>query len=540
MEDNNKEEKDLKKRKIILLSGILFLVLVLIGSSFAFFTYFKTSEAFTLSSAGIEAKFEAGTNKITLSNAYPLTDDYAIENLDRLSYIDFTVSGNITSGGTETVNYEIYLTEDSSNTLDSNYIKLYLTDNEKKSYIDPVIFGSLSETTYPNGKGKVIYNGSEEGEFSHQFRIYMWIDSEYEQNEVSESFGFKVNLYAYNGEKGTTPPSGGGGAVDDLIQKVENGEDGIEGVDPETGLACIPGGDCKEYRYTGPTVKNYVKLKNKQTVDGSDTEELWRIIGIFTDSETGEKYMRIVRNEVLPEAMLPTNYVVSGTTYTIKSSGTNVYWNRITGTSSDKNNWATAGLQYYLNTEQDDDGSNKGYKSYLSEETKSFLEERTHYLGTYIYNKDTAVSGYQHERDVLSCADGKGATSSSSNFPVAGCNVWNGNDATWKGSISLMYPSDYGFSADKQYWTSTEVYNYDGGAKDTSWIYTTMTKVNFWTLSPSSTYSDLAMRWDTGGYVLSNLVSNFDYGARPVLNLKSQVKIKSGAGTSEDPYILEA
>ncbi len=162
------------------------------------------------------------------------------------------------------------------------------------------------------------------------------------------------------------PSSGGGGAVDDLIGKVDSEEDGIEGVDPETGLACIPGGDCKEYRYTGTTVKNYVQLKNKQTTGGEDTEELWRIIGIFTDSESGEKYMRIVRNEVLPAEMLPTNYVKNGTTYTIHGSSYYAYWNNKSGYNND---WATAGLQYYLNTEQDE-GSNKGYMSYSSEETK--------------------------------------------------------------------------------------------------------------------------------------------------------------------------
>ncbi len=332
-------------------------------------------------------------------------------------------------------------------------------------------------------------------------------DSSY--NKISATFSVRVTYLA----------------TYDLIQKVSSAYEGIYGINPEKGTVCDS--NCKEYRYTGEYVRNYVQLTN------NNQKELWRIIGVFTDEETKEKYIRLVRNEALPADVLTSEIVVNGIDYKI-SFGENVYWNnKVSGTSN--NDWATAGLQHYLNGY---------YMRLLSESTKSLLEERIHYLGSFIIATDTAVSGYQHERDVLNCIDNKGTTSSSSNFPVSGCNVWNGNDATWKGSISLMYPSDYGFSADKQYWnTSLGSGDYEH-LRYTSWMYRTMPEVKskyLWMLAPSSDGSSNVMGWNFGNYVEARYVGWIGGGgAFPVLNLGSHVKIKSGTGTDTDPYILEA
>ena len=65
----------------------------------------------------------------------------------------------------------------------------------------------------------------------------------------------------------------------------------------------------------------------------------------------------------------------------------------------------------------------------------------------------------------------------------------------------------------------------------------------FWTLSPSLFVSDysLAEVWSISP--LGNLISwsgvYFSFGIRPVINLKSDVKISSGDGTSIAPYIVK-
>ena len=103
MEYNN------KKRNVLVI-GLIFTLIILIGSVYAFYNYRKTVEAFTLTSSGITAKFTEGTNEVNFGNTYPISDEFAISNIDKLDYIDFTITGNA-NNPEEAVKYEIYLTE---------------------------------------------------------------------------------------------------------------------------------------------------------------------------------------------------------------------------------------------------------------------------------------------------------------------------------------------------------------------------------------------------------------------------------------------
>ncbi len=189
---------EIKKRKNLLIIGIITLVVVLLGSTYAFFMYSKTLRAFTLTSNSIKAEFESGSNSVNMAYAYPISDGFAKQNLDKLGYLDFTVKGSI-SDKKEAVTYEIYLTEDGNNTLDSNFIKVYLTDDTNNEVVTPSIYNSLPSPTLKSASdGKVILTKTETGTFESKYRIYVWIDSEYSQNEVNQTFSFKVNLYAYN------------------------------------------------------------------------------------------------------------------------------------------------------------------------------------------------------------------------------------------------------------------------------------------------------------------------------------------------------
>ena len=187
------------KNKKVLVFGIVFLIIILLGSAYAFFTYSKGVQAFTLTSDIIKAEFISGTNSIKMVNAYPISDEFALQNLDKLPYIDFTVSSTINDPD-KAISYELYLTSDTTNTLDSNYIKVYLTDENNNQVVSPKIYNNLENTTYQADKqtGKVIYTGNNPGVKTNKYRLYAWIDKDYEQNSVSQTFKFNVNIYAYN------------------------------------------------------------------------------------------------------------------------------------------------------------------------------------------------------------------------------------------------------------------------------------------------------------------------------------------------------
>ena len=73
-----------------------------------------------------------------------------------------------------------------------------------------------------------------------------------------------------------------------------------------------------------------------------------------------------------------------------------------------------------------------------------------------------------------------------------------------------------------------------------SWAYSTQ---HYWTMSPS--YFNAALGFDGEWYLYSagslNLWSNvaYGYGARPVINLKSDTLITGGIGTSSDPFVVD-
>jgi len=276
-------------------------------------------------------------------------------------------------------------------------------------------------------------------------------------------------------------------------------------------------GTIREYRYSGATVNNYVFFDTDD--DGvKDTNEIWRIVGIFKNS-LAEWNLKLMRNTTLTSEELPSTYKYNGTTFSIEYSSGRVYWNS-TKTGTNYNDWTTAGLQYYLN------GTN-GYYGTLSSGAKSVLDiNYTYYLGNHMYNRDTTISAYLSERDTS--------------------NIWDENQATWSKStnsnsngIALLYPSDYGYSASSNYWNETILYKYNNTSASTSWMYkTTNHNMYEWFLSPSSGSSSSVASWVTSGLVGNNDVSNSggSAGVRPVLNLLSIVRLEDASGEETNPY----
>ena len=73
-----------------------------------------------------------------------------------------------------------------------------------------------------------------------------------------------------------------------------------------------------------------------------------------------------------------------------------------------------------------------------------------------------------------------------------------------------------------------------------SWVYSTQ---HYWTMSPSyfSAASGNANGWYqySAGSLYGWWGVHSSRGARPVINLKSDVKITGGTGTANDPFVVE-
>ena len=280
-----------------------------------------------------------------------------------------------------------------------------------------------------------------------------------------------------------------------------------------------------DYRYIGANPNNYVKFN----------DELWRIIGVFdVDDGTGkiEKRMKIIRNE---------------------SIGNYSWDNSTTESSYGTNNWLVARLNYLLNP---------GHES----ET---------YGGSLYWNRKSGTCYYGSSNGTTSCnftstglndtaksmigdakwyLGGTGDMTSSSNGLTShyyknerGTAVYNSSRSTnWIGKVGLMYPSDYGYatsggsSTNRASCMAKELYNWDSSSysdcKNNDWLYNSSTVQ--WTISPRAGNSNLVFAVRNTGSVRNNTIATGTYAARPVVQLKSTIKVISGSGTTSSPFIL--
>ncbi len=564
------EENKNNKKKILILGILLVIVTIgVLGITYAAYNFQREGDSNELVTGDIYMHYKGKNAGISIEDAVPS------KTYDPKEYFEFTIEGKNTYTEND-IWYEIDLVDgdqpDGRTTrIDDKYLRFTLTE-QIGSGQEKIVVNSVGYDDITNKKiwvNKI--DRTTNNEITITYKLYMWISDEVhigydDTEEISSDYtvdewnsdiyaSVKVNVKGDFIEKEIDETQYSGlprfNMIDTIKEKAYTDEKEIimlDVTDKSNITKCASTEACAEkeeveYRYSGPEVNNYITL-----TDNAGVEETWRIIGIFNDEEVGE-YIKIVRDEVLPESYLPTTFKASdGNAYTIKSSSNLAFWNKLKGNSSDKNNWPTSGLKYYLNAEQETGGSTNGYLYYLSSDVKDQLVEVKQYLGTMTYDQDNPKTSYQRERDVESCLGGKGPSKNTSKATIqasTGCQVWADNDATWTGEVSLMYPSDYGLSAvdtnwDKKYYDGLSGSFFQAEINATTWMYQTMSDAkskSSWMLSPPSSSANYAAVWDTSGYVNNYGVYNSASGVRPVLSLSSLTSIVGdGDGTKNNPY----
>ena len=499
----------------------LFLIMVsmtlLLGTSYALLRSMNQGENTYVMNVGLlEVTFQdSETNTLTIENMVPVLDE---EGQTTDNELTFTIKNT----GTLPAKYKVYIEETSTNPEFKNVIR-FISNKNNTTYNDPKTLG----TDYYIDEEGVLEVGE-----TATYTVKCWLDYSADATYMDKTFTARIVVDVEMGE--IAKPT----FVD--IIKGKYGTDTTLVAVNTSGTLYNGTGEIREYRYSGPTANNYVFFDTNG--DGNKTDdEIWRIIGVFKDNQEGEERVRLMRNTLLTSAELPASYVVNGTTYTIEqdTKGT-AYWN-YAKTGTNLNDWTTAGLQYYLNSEKDA-GTNPGYLSFITSEAEAVIAENTYHLGNvkmdYVNNtyvSDTPIEAYNHERGTTVCA------SSVSEYTYSNgnnCNIWNGNKATWTGKVGLLYLSDYGYSASSTYWSGISLYSYNSGAAETSWMYKTANHTQIeWFVSPSSCYPNFAMHSLVPGNVLDHFTSDH-FALRPVLNLISSAKVLDAEGTEEAPYTV--
>jgi len=261
------------------------------------------------------------------------------------------------------------------------------------------------------------------------------------------------------------------------------------------------------YRFVGTNPDNYICFgsTDKSTCTGNTDLYMYRIIGIFEDSE-GEQHLKLIKKEALN-----TSYVWNVDRYT------NVNWD-------ESDLYKGINGEYFLtNTEfsymQDTNWTNKIVEwEYIVVNTKPTGSSGLDY-NAYV----TVQNVYLHEmnRSTKTSTIGEWETVSS--------------------KISLMYVSDYLLSLGSS--ALGYLGNDDYSRLKTGWMHISNNDEEAlssyeWTSSRSGATSGYYYAWSIrslGG--VNSVTVDTTYSARPVFYLTSDVKI-SGEGTSTNPYII--
>ena len=489
----------MKKQNIIMGIGFVFLILMVVGVSYAAYKFSAAGTKENVISTGTISMSYSQNSFIDLKHTYPKTDTYAIATKEDKSSMEFSVS--METSGAKQINYALAITNiEEGATLKSDKVKIYLEkegkvvnnfelnkgktiDSFKNKYIEGLIdnYAIYQDILTTSNK-------------THHYTLTAWIDESYIlpiKNETTttkqtneETYKFKVKVVGVDTpitieEEISTSVTGIASQV--LPTLTSNaGNSGLYTIThpADTTLQIGATESITEYRYRGASPKNYVTFNN----------EVWRILGVFpTDDGTGkiENRIKIIKDQSIGE-------------YKWDTSGSN--------------NWARPGT---LNTKL-----NTTYLNSLDTISKNMIGNTKYYLGS--YNK-TAIQKdvmYQYERKIQNTTSDK--------F------YYGTNPNSWVGKLGLMYASDYGYAVSDE--CTQTLYNYNNATcKNNNWLF----KVNSeWILPPSANASSSASGVFSGGIVSMSVVNNFQYGVRPVLYLTSSAKITGGNGTIGSPYTL--
>ena len=404
----------------------------------------------------------------------------------------------------------------------SSNLKYSLTTSSTNCETDVVSTGTFTGKT-AGDKVTILNDNTYTSTTTETYYLYIWLDKEETSSDtINQSFSLSLGGSCYNKMPITATTLASKANPSTLMyadatdsQKAEMwtfSHDATEQVEATT-----------DYRYIGSNPNNYITYN----------DEVWRIIGVF------DGRIKIIRNDSIGNMSL--DYKKSGVGSSTGNNGSN--------------DWSDSQLMYMLNPTSyklKDGYSSDGTYIYdgsgniiyqlgckpvsiasgatfydcnintwaLNSTALSQISEVIYYLGGTVYNSTphygTAEEIYTWER---------------------GTKVYTGRPKKWTGLVGLMYPSDYAYTFangvdDTCYSDTNKCRSNSGGNPNSSWLYKSST--NQWTVSPSSGAAYLLFSVGDTGYVY-NGDANTDRGVRPVLYLRSGIKLQ-GSGGSDDPY----
>lgn len=188
---------------IMIIIAIIILLLMVVGASLAAIIYSKTGEKINrITTSTITMSYNEKINGINITNAYPITDEVGKKLSATNEYFDFTVSA--TTNNTA-INYAICGSKESSSTLEDDAVKVYLTNTDNnKVLLQPTKISALDKTdnkiSFAPSLQYILYKGTFNNSETVNYRLRMWIASDYNVTGTSKSYMLRVNVYGASGK----------------------------------------------------------------------------------------------------------------------------------------------------------------------------------------------------------------------------------------------------------------------------------------------------------------------------------------------------
>ena len=502
------------KKKLYMIFGITVLVVAIIGSTYAYYRYVLTSTSVNTITRGLDyyINYAKGTD-ITSATLNP-SADYTGGN-----------SATVTLNKKDNT-YDIYghiyldISTIGSNLSNSDALKYTVLEGSTK-----VSEGKLKGVT-SNGSYLLAVNIPLKTT-STTYTVYLWLDesagsdTSIEGETIKATVRCEATMKEIIDEPYTFSFSRKIISLYNVSTKTDVTNNSITyKYDTKNNLMQDVGGNI---RYYGASPNNYVYFNCSDYANqSSSTCELWRIIGVFDGK------VKLIRNE---------------------SIGNYAWDNKNTSTGAEidygKNDWTEARLMKLLNPGYESEttggslyytsgsgncyaGQNNATKTcdftstgIKNDKTRGLISEETYSLLGWNTSDIYANEIYEYERST-----GK---------------VYSDRSKEWTGKIALAYPSDYGYAVDLSK-CSQNLNNYENSTcKSNNWMKTIVNNGSSnsgWLLTPHSGVSDIAWYVLSSGYVSYSHDAYSAYGVAPVLYLNSELAVKSGTGSSSEPYQL--
>ena len=200
--------KNKKKQIIITLIGIISLIVITVGVTYAFFNYSRTGTTDNVvKTGGITFLYTevSGVEKgISLTEAYPVADSIGKVQVGEGRVFDFKVTSNIEMNSS--IGYQVTARKKTGSTLANSAVKVYLTEvNGTEQELLLSKYSELSQTDkvdISKYDERILYEATvpaNTANYEKNFKLRMWVsdDTDFTDGSMNDkTFTLTVNVYA--------------------------------------------------------------------------------------------------------------------------------------------------------------------------------------------------------------------------------------------------------------------------------------------------------------------------------------------------------